>query len=69
LHFDYSLFHSEIFTVVIPVWRAKASASLLLDRQERRSLLFKLTGEEFLIEEKKGKSVPIVVNTADKNSC
>ncbi|KAJ3090319.1 tRNA (cytosine(34)-C(5))-methyltransferase [Quaeritorhiza haematococci] len=34
--------------VLLPIWRAKTSASLLLNKQERRALLARLTGEEYL---------------------
>jgi len=52
MEFDPSDCEDVGFKVVIylPVWKSKSGASLLLDKQECRALLMRLTGEEYLIK-------------------
>ncbi len=36
--------------ILLPMWRAPVSASILINKQERFSLMHRLTGKELLLE-------------------
>ncbi|KAJ3220858.1 tRNA (cytosine(34)-C(5))-methyltransferase [Clydaea vesicula] len=55
--------------MLLPIWRAKASCSLLLDKAECRSLLLRLTGEEYLpkkLEIDKNDNQEVLENSAQQ---